>query len=288
MSAIAHYPRLSALADRFDALILDLWGVAIDGEGPYPGAIECLAALADAGKTVLFLSNAPRRARRVAKRLARIGIPPALYAGIVSSGEAARAAIENGGVPGLGRAWYHLGPDRDAGLLEGLDYEPAPIERAEFVLATGLCRDDDTVEAHMRELEAALYRRLPMICANPDREVVRRGGRRALCAGALAEAYAERGGAVHYFGKPWPAVYDACLSRLRRTGRERVFAVGDNLATDIAGARAKGLPAVLVQGGVLAEALGVAWGRSAPPETLEALCRARGVIPDMTLPALIW
>lgn len=288
MSAIAHYPRLSALADRFDALILDLWGVAIDGEGPYPGAVECLAALADARKTVLFLSNAPRRAGRVARRLERMGVPPALYAGIVSSGEAARAAIETGGVPGLGRAFYHLGPERDAGLLEGLDCEPAPVERADFVLATGLCRDDDTVEAHMHELEAALRRRLPMICANPDREVVRRGGRRALCAGALAEAYAERGGAVHAFGKPHPAVYDACLETLRRAGRERVFAVGDNLATDIAGARRRGLPAVLVQGGVLAEALGIAWGRSAPPETIETVCRERGIVPDMTLPALVW
>ena len=284
---IALYPRLSALADRFDSLVLDVWGVVMDGTVPYPGAAECLAALAGAGKTVLLLSNAPRRAERVAERLADMGVAPGLYAGIVSSGEASREAIAEGRVAGLGRACYHLGPERDAGLLDGLDFTPAPLERADFVLATGLDRDDDTVEAHRAELDAALARRLPMVCANPDREVVRRDGRRALCAGALADAYEKAGGVTHRFGKPYRAVYDACRAALGgRAGR--VFAVGDNPETDIAGAKGAGLPAVLVQGGVLAEALGVRWGGSAAPDALERLCRRRGGIPDMAIPALVW
>lgn len=285
---IAHVPRLSALADRFDALLLDVWGVVMDGTAPYPGAAECLAALVGAGKTVLLLSNAPRRAARVAERLAAIGIAPALYDGIVSSGEASRAAVEAGRIPGLGGAFYHLGPDSDAGLLDGLDVAPAPLDRADFVLNTGLLSDDDTVEAHRAELDAARARGLPMICANPDREVVRHNACRALCAGALAEAYAARGGTVHYFGKPWPAVYDRCLERLGGAAPGRVFAVGDNLDTDIAGAQRRGLPTVLVQGGVLAAPLGIAWGESAPPPALAALCRRRGIVPDMTIPALVW
>ncbi len=283
---ILRFPRLSAFADRFDALILDVWGVVMDGIAPYPGAADCLAALAGAGKTVLLLSNAPRRAAQVTERLAGIGIGPHLYAGLVSSGEASRIAVETGRVAGLGSAYYHMGPDRDAGLLDDLDVTPAPLDRADFVLNTGLLDDDDTVDAHRRALDAARARDLPMICANPDREVVRHDGRRALCAGALAEAYAEQGGTVHYFGKPFPAVYDFCLERLDRT--ERVFAVGDNLATDIAGAQGKGIPSVLVQGGVLAEPLGIAWGDAADPETLEDLCRHRGIVPDMAVPALIW
>ena len=285
---IAHFPRVSAFADRFDALLLDIWGVVMDGVAPYPGAAECLAALAGAGKTVLLLSNAPRRAAQVADRLAGIGVARELYAGIVSSGEASRAAIAAGRIAGPGAAWYHMGPERDAGLLDGLDFVSAPLARADFVLVTGLLDDDDTVAAHRGELDAARARGLPMVCANPDREVVRRGGRRALCAGALAEAYAARGGRVHYFGKPHPAVYDRCLEMLGGARPDRVFAVGDNLATDIAGARRRGLPAVLVQGGVLAEALGVAWGETARPEVLARLCRERGVVPDMAIPALVW
>ena len=285
---VACFPRLSALADRFDALILDVWGVVMDGAAPYPGAAECLAALADAGKTVLLLSNAPRRAARVAGRLAEIGVSGSLYADIVSSGEACREAVATGRVPGLGGACYHLGPPRDDGLFDGLAVEPAPLDRADFVLATGLFDDDDTVEAHRAELDAARARGLPMLCANPDRAVVRHDGRRALCAGALADAYEARGGAVRYFGKPWPEVYRACLERLDGADRARVFAVGDNLETDIAGARAAGLPAVLVQGGVLAADLRIAWGESAAPDALAALCRRRGVLPDMAIPAFLW
>ena len=286
--AIACFPRLSALAHRFDALVLDVWGVVMDGEALYPGAADCLAALASAGKTVLLLSNAPRRAARVADRLAAIGVERALYAGVVSSGEACREAVAGGRVAGLGAACYHLGPARDGGLFEGLAVEAAPLGRADFVLATGLLDDDDTVAAHRSELDAARARGLPMLCANPDRAVVRRDGRHALCAGALADAYAARGGAVHYFGKPWPAVYETCLERLNGAEKARVFAVGDNLETDIAGARAAGLPAVLVQGGVLAAELGIAWGESAAPDALAALCRRRGVVPDMAIPALLW
>lgn len=285
---IVHFPRVSALVDRFDALILDVWGVVMDGTAAYPGAVDCLERLADAGRTVLLLSNAPRREAQVAERLAGLGIVPALYAGIVSSGEASRAAVAARRIPGLGRRYHYMGPARDADLLAGLDVASVPLESAEFVLNTGLVDDDDTVEAHRAELDAARALDLPMICANPDREVVRRSGRRVPCAGALAEAYAAQGGTVHYFGKPYPAVYNACLDMLEGPGSRRVFAVGDNLVTDIAGARARGIPTVLVQGGVLAEPLGIAWGESAEPERLARLCRRRGVVPDMALPALVW
>ena len=285
---IAHFSRMSALADRFDALLLDIWGVVMDGVDAYPGAAQCLAELRGAGKTVILLSNAPRREARVAERLGGIGIAPELYTRIVSSGEASRAAVENGRIAGLGRRYFHMGPPRDAGLLEGLEVAETSLGEADFVLNTGLFDDDDTPDRHSGELEAARARGLPMICANPDLEVVRQGGRRALCAGALAEAYAALGGMVYYFGKPYPAVYEHCLALLNGASRERVFAIGDNLKTDIAGAHARGLPTVLVQGGVLAAPLGLEWGQTASPAALERLCRARGVIPDMTIPALVW
>ena len=53
---------LSTLSDRYDAFILDLWGTIHDGYRPLPGAVECLDRLCRAGKRILILSNAPRRA----------------------------------------------------------------------------------------------------------------------------------------------------------------------------------------------------------------------------------
>lgn len=288
--SIAVHARLRDIADRFDALILDLWGVVMDGTAPYPGAPECLAELRARGKRVILLSNAPRREAMVAERLAGMGIGPALYDRIVSSGEASRQALArgDGAFAAIGRRYAYLGPARDANLLDGLDYREATVADADFVLNTGIEDDDDGLDAYRALLSTAAARALPMVCTNPDRVVVRHSGQRVLCAGALAEAYEAMGGTVHYFGKPHAAVYDACFAILDGIARTRVLAVGDNLETDIAGAKAVGLETLLVLGGVLAEPLGLAWGESAPAERIAALCADHGVMPEMAIPALVW
>ena len=77
--------------------------------------------------------------------------------------------------------------------------------------------DDHRNPSDMAEFEAMLQdcarHRLPMICANPDLEVIR-GGVRVLCAGALAVRYQELGGDVRSLGKPDPAIYQPVLQSL--------------------------------------------------------------------------
>ena len=169
----------------------------------------------------------------------------------------------------VGAACYHLGPERDGGLFDGLAVEAAHRSGApNFVLATGLLDDDDTVAAHRSAtLDAARARGLPMLCANPDRAVVRRDGR------------------------PRP-VRRRARRRLRRPRRRRplfrqALAGGLRNLPRTPGRRGEspGLrgrrqprnrhrrrpapptsPAVLVQGGVLAAELGIAWGESAAPD----------------------
>lgn len=63
-----------ALAERYHAFILDLWGVIHDGQTPYPGAAETLKALRDAGRKTILLSNAPRRSHAVAAAMERMGL----------------------------------------------------------------------------------------------------------------------------------------------------------------------------------------------------------------------
>ena len=283
--------RLSELEDRFDGLILDVWGVVMDGTAPYSGARDCLAELRRRGKRVVLLSNAPRRDSQVVARLAEIGIEPGLYDRIVSSGEATRQALEartDPAVAGFGRRYLYLGPERDRALLDGLDYAPSGMAEADFVLAIGIEDESDSVEKYHPLLKAAAARGLVLVCANPDRVVVRQSGERVLCAGALAEAYEAIGGRALYFGKPHARIYKLCFDRLGGIARDRILAVGDNLETDIAGARAVGLATVLVLGGVLAEALEIKWGESAPAARIEALCADHGITPDLAIPALLW
>ena len=71
-------------------------------------------------------------------------------------------------------------------------------------------------------------------------------GRLRRAGGALAKAFREAGGRVLLYGKPDRPIYDACFAALPDIPRRAVLAVGDSLATDIAGAAAAGLDSVLV------------------------------------------
>src|SRR5205085_7794832 len=150
----------------------------------------------------------------------------------------------------LGRRMFHLGPDRDRNIYEGLDLQPVEEPAAaDFVLNTGpdyrSPTDLGVYEGTLRECAAA---RLPMICANPDLEVIR-GGEPVICAGALARRYEEIGGDVRWIGKPDPAVYGPALEIIGLP-RGEVLAVGDALRTDIAGAASAGIDSCWVLGGI--------------------------------------
>jgi HAD superfamily hydrolase (TIGR01459 family) len=155
----------------------------------------------------------------------------------------------------LGRRCFAIAPARDRGLFEGLDIALVDdLAGAEFVVLTGASRGNEQVADFESVLSQARELDLPLICANPDLEVVR-DGLREICAGAIAARYQELGGLVRYHGKPDPSVYETCLSGLGITDRSRVLAVGDSLRTDIAGANAVGLDSVFVIGGIHQEEL---------------------------------
>ena len=125
-----------------------------------------------------------------------------------------------------------------------------------------------------------------MICVNPDLLVIRLGQQEP-CAGALAARYEAIGGRVRYFGKPHPEVYDLALAALA-LAPSCVLAVGDGLATDIAGAAAADLDSVLITGGLLADALGLAPGMVPSARELDGACRAAGARPRAALASFAW
>jgi HAD superfamily hydrolase (TIGR01459 family) len=251
---------IGEVAPHYDGFIVDLWGVVHDGVAPLPGAVACLDALIAAGKRVVLLSNAPRRADDVVRRIAALGVMPGSYHAVMSSGEEAWQCLHRRDDPfyrTLGRRCLHIGSDRDLEIRVGLelDFVDKP-EAARFILNTGPAGWDDTTEDYEPLLRRALACRLPMVCANPDL-VVMHGAKLALCAGALAQWYAAAGGLVRWHGKPYPSVYEACLVRLGIGERGRLLAIGDSLRTDIAGAAAAGIDSLLVAGGIHAQEFGM-------------------------------
>lgn len=288
-------PDLPLAGRHFDGFICDVWGVLHDGVAPYPEVPECLRHLRALGKPIVLLSNAPRPSASVTRQLAAMGYeagPDGHYDRLITSGDATRSAIANGY---FGVSLLHIGPERDLPLLDGLDIEYGTIANSQFVLCTGLYDDErETPLDYHKLLAALLARQLPMVCANPD-EIVMRGGKQIYCAGAVARAYEAIGGAVTYFGKPFPGVYRMCLDALDEIlGHEilpsAVLAIGDGLYTDIYGGKSANMPTLFLSGGIHAQEFG---GISGPPVVflpmLEQACaKAKISLPDMVMHRLVW
>src|SRR5579884_941660 len=103
---------IAAIADRYDGWLLDLWGVIHDGSHLYPGAHDTVARLRQAGKKIIFVSNAPRRSFKAAKVLAQLGIEPELYDHVITSGEMGWQWLAAGKAP-WGKRYYYIGPAKD-------------------------------------------------------------------------------------------------------------------------------------------------------------------------------
>jgi HAD superfamily hydrolase (TIGR01459 family) len=288
---IPWHPGIGPLVENYDGLILDLWGVIHDGVRPYPGAAATLDRLLAAGKRCVMLSNAPRRSAAVAETMRAMGFRDEHCRSILCSGEAAWLELKERRDPwyaGAGKRLYHIGPERDAGLFAGLDAERVKrLEDADLLVNTGPWRDDERVEDYEDVLAAGAAAGLGMVCANPDLEVIR-GGKRIICAGALALRYEALGGRVRWLGKPHPPIYMRSFEMLGVADRRRVLAIGDSLRTDIAGAAAVGVDAVLVLGGLHAAEVGVEAGRPPDPGRLVGVCAAAGQRPVAAVPGFVW
>ena len=279
---------LASLADRYDVLFCDVWGVLHDGIASFPNANEALTRFRRNGGRVVLLTNAPRPESSVAAQLAEFGTDPGAYDAIVTSGDVTRAAIIERG----GQRMFRIGPDRDLGLFDGLDACPSSLEDAEFVVCTGLVDDDlESVADYTGTLETMRRADLPMICANPDL-VVERGNRLVPCAGALAAAYEAMGGQVYTGGKPHRPIYEAGLARAaellgRVPDKSRVLAIGDAIRTDVAGGRHFGLDVLMIGRGIHADELELGDQLSDPGRAL-AWLGEQPVRPTALASTLVW
>lgn len=270
-----NYRSVSEFSDKYDAFILDIWGVIHDGEAAYPGVLQTMQELKKAGKQIIFLSNAPRRSFKVKRALAEFGITEDLYKDAISSGEVAYHIFANRQPPTA--KYQYIGPEKDADLLEGLNYRAVgKAKDADFVLATGFDNDDSTLEEKLPQINDALAANLKMYCVNPDLIVVRQNGTKMLCAGVIGEYYAKQGGVVEFIGKPYRQVYDYIIKSFPQNSR--IAAIGDSLITDIKGANNIGIDSVLVLGGIL----------EAEKEPLEVLIKKAAATPTATLPKFNW
>ena len=282
---------LSQIASRYDAVLCDVWGVIHNGRESFPAACAALSRFqTETGAPVVLISNAPRPSHDVKPQLHALLVPDHTWSGFVTSGDATRAQLRQ--LAPTGPAWA-IGPDRDMPLYDGtgITHFSGP-DKAAFICATGLFHDETEVPDDYRDrLAIAAARRIPMVCANPDR-VVQRGDKMIFCAGALADVYAGLDGEVLMAGKPFAPIYDLAMEEATRLvgrplDRRRVLAIGDGLITDVAGAQSHDLDCLFLAAGIHAGDVLTDTGQL-DGERVNALLAASGLGAAYASPHLVW
>lgn len=251
MTSLGFVEQLRDLVAGVDVVLSDIWGVVHNGLVAFPEACEALRTFRKRDGTVILITNAPRPADSVQRQLRKLGVADDTYDAIVSSGDLTRQFIADH----PGRKVFWLGPEHDSSIYRNLDPALAPLERADYIVCTGLLDDEtESAEDYRSMMLQARERNLTLICANPD-IIVERGNRLIYCAGAIAELYRELGGEVIFYGKPHRPIYERAMelateSKGHAMPLSRVLAIGDSVRTDLAGAQGFGIDCLFVTRGI--------------------------------------
>ncbi|MEO1398143.1 MAG: TIGR01459 family HAD-type hydrolase [Pseudomonadota bacterium] len=281
---------LEDIVSAYDTLLCDVWGVLHNGVTIYPAAAEALSRFRAQGGRVVMITNSPRPKPGVVEQLAQLGASADVYDDIVTSGDVTRDLIRQ--VEGT---VFHVGPERDVPLFDGLSVRMANDTVANALVCTGLFKDEtESPEDYRERFAGPVARGVPFICANPD-IVVERGDRLIWCAGALAQLYQEMGGEVRLAGKPHKPIYDLAMKKLAAldpstAGKSRVLAVGDGMPTDVAGALGNGFDLLYISAGIhAAEYAGSNKDHETPNEArLNAFLAQHNASPSAWMPRLTW
>ncbi len=265
---------------RYDAIVLDAWGVLNLGEAPIGSAVAAFQAIRDTGVPLRILSNdGSSDPEAAAARHTRRGFPVRSEE-IVFGLDLLADAL----------ATLHLSPRRCALIAprpapfaavtaEMLDFDtPAASDADAFVYLSTV---GYTPETHTR-LESLLRARpRPLLVGNPDIVSPSVDGLE-IEPGHFAHLLADATGVEPVFlGKPSPAIYTRLLKTLPphlTDHPERVLCVGDTPHTDILGAAAAGHDTLLVLGGLMRGA--------ESPDSAVALCEAAGLRPTWVAPEI--
>jgi len=250
---------LEILLERYDSLLLDAYGVLLDKHGPLPGSIELIQRLNLEERGYLVVTNsASRLPESMAADFADMGlaIPPEriLSSGMLLERIFADRQLEGAETLVLGPADAHEYVRRAGGCPRGpencRDAEVVVLaDQKGFDLQSGL---DTTLTVMLRRFDRGAP--TPLLLCNPDLIYPDSHDSYGFTSGALgamldhilAERYPDSAPSFEPLGKPYRPLFEAATSRVEG----RMIMLGDQLTTDILGAKTFGIDAALVQTGL--------------------------------------
>lgn len=258
MPQIIHH--LFEVAERYDALLFDAYGVLVDDTQLIPGAQAIWEELLKRGIPTWIVTNgSARTVEETLESYARKGLlvrPEQLI-------NSASLLLDYFAEAGLqGKATAVLGTPSSASYVSAAGGKLVDPLRDDFEVLVVANQSDypllETIEAVLSQLLFRLDRRqaVHLVLTNPDLIYPKDHRRFGITAGSIAlllekALQARLGQAAPRFerlGKPHARIF---AEAVRRAGSRRLLMIGDQLETDIRGARDFGLDSLLVGTGLI-------------------------------------
>lgn len=249
------------LIDRYDVLLLDAYGVLVHSRGAMSGAAARIEQLSRSDKPYYILTNDASKLPEIAAERYRafgLNIPPAR---IITSGMLLTQHFADAGL--TDKTCVVLGPEGSRHYVERAGGRIVTADDDFEVLVIGDEAGFPFLETVDKVL-TGLYRRLDaggdvaLVLPNPDLVYPKDAGSYGVTSGAIAMML-EAALQLRYpqrtdlrftrLGKPQTAMFEQAL---RLSGSRNMVMIGDQLDTDIRGALAFGIDAVLFGLGVSA------------------------------------
>lgn len=276
---------IGELLERYEAILLDSYGVLLHQGGPLPGALALIGTMNAVDKPYFILTNdASRSPENASRRYHSLGlaIPPGR---IITAGSLIAPYFATNALKGT--RCVVLGPEDSLAYVRDAGGEIIPAEENADPDVVAVCDEvgfpfletvNAVLTAIIRRLDA--NRPLHLLVANPDVIFPRGESAYGLTAGAIAmvlEAALDlrypAGGHPSFvpLGKPHRHIFEEAA---RRSGTRSMVMIGDQLSVDIKGARDFGVDSALVPTGLTHVGQG-GLGDISPTYVLPTIVRGR-------------
>lgn len=238
------------MQSKIKHLILDMDGVLWHGETPVPGLVDFFNTLDQLNIAyVMATNNATRTAEQYTKKLEGFGLHIAPDR-ILTSAETTAAYLEPRYAPGS--AVYLVGAKGLHSAMKAHGFEIITADEVAKGARAPLVVLGFTPDAIYKDLAMAALlvdSGADFVGTNPDASVPNELGPLPGAGALLAVISTSTGVQPQIVGKPGPIMFEHALKRLGSI-KANTAMVGDRLTTDIAGAKAAGLWAILVLSGI--------------------------------------